>query len=46
MESPVKLDARVALTAPAVQGELKGSTRLTLELATKGVRLREMELAW
>lgn len=46
VESPVKLDARVALTAPAVQGELKGSTRLTLELATKGVRLREMELAW
>jgi AsmA protein len=46
VESPVKLDARVALTSPAVQGELKGNTRLTLDLAAKGVRLREMELAW
>lgn len=46
VESPVKLDAQVALTAPAVQGQLTGSTQLTLALADKGVRLRDMQLAW
>ncbi len=46
VESPVKLKARLALTSPAVQGELSGSTQLTLALADKGLRLREMELAW
>jgi AsmA protein len=45
-ESPIKLQARVALTAPAVQGELSGSTQLTLALADKGVRLRDMQLGW
>lgn len=46
VESPVKLKARLALTSPAVQGELSGSTQLTLALANKGLRLREMALAW
>jgi AsmA protein len=46
VESPVKLDAQVALTAPQVQGELTGSTQLKLALADKGVRLRDMKLTW
>lgn len=46
VESPVKLKARLGLTAPDVQGELDGSTQLTLDLAKKGVRLRDMALAW
>lgn len=46
VESPVKLNARLALTSPQVQGELNGTTRLMLDLAAKGVRLRDMELAW
>jgi AsmA protein len=46
VESPVKLQARVALTSPAVQGELSGGTQLTLALADKGLRLRDMQLAW
>jgi len=45
-ESPIKLSAQVALTSPAVQGELTGSTLLTLYLAAKGVKLRDMQLAW
>ena len=45
-ESPIKLSAQVALTSPAVQGELTGSTLLTLDLAAKGVKLRDMQLAW
>lgn len=45
-ESPVKLKARLALTAPAVQGELDGSTQLKLDLADKGVTLRDMALGW
>ena len=45
-ESPVKLDAQLALTSPAVQGELTGSTLLTLDMAAKGVKLRDMQLAW
>jgi AsmA protein len=44
--SPVKLKAKLALTAPAVQGELDGSLQLTLDLAAKGVQLRDMALAW
>lgn len=46
VESPIKLQAQLALTSPAVQGELTGSTQLTLALADKGVRLRDMQLAW
>jgi len=46
VESPVKLSAQVALSAPAVQGELTGETKLTLAFADKGVRLRDMQLAW
>lgn len=46
VESPVKLRAQLALTSPALQGELTGSTQLTLALADKGVRLRDMQLAW
>ncbi|MBC7957247.1 MAG: AsmA family protein, partial [Cytophagales bacterium] len=46
VESPVKLNAQIALTAPAVQGELTGSTQLTLALADKSVQLRDMQLAW
>jgi AsmA protein len=46
VESPVKLNAQVALTAPAVQGELTGETQLTLAFADKGLRLRNMQLAW
>ncbi|MEO8155341.1 MAG: AsmA family protein, partial [Rhizobacter sp.] len=46
VESPIKLSAQVALTSPAVQGELMGSTQLTLALADKGLRLRDMQLAW
>lgn len=46
VESPVKLDARIALSQPELQGELTGSTQLMLDLATKGVRLREMALGW
>jgi AsmA protein len=46
VESPVKLKARLGLTAPAVQGELEGSTQLTLALASKGVQLRDMALTW
>jgi len=45
-ESPIKLDAQLALTSPAVQGELTGSTLLTLDMAAKGVKLRDMQLAW
>ncbi|MBX3619450.1 MAG: AsmA family protein [Rhizobacter sp.] len=46
VESPVKLAARLALSSPNLQGDLDGSTQLTLDLAHKGVRLREMALAW
>ena len=46
VESPIKLQARVALTSPEVQGELSGSTQLTLALADKGLRLRDMQLDW
>lgn len=46
VESPVKLKARLGLTAPAVQGDLDGSTQLKLDLATKGVTLKDMALAW
>ena len=46
VESPIKLQARVALTSPEVQGELGGSTQLTLALADKGLRLRDMQLDW
>ena len=46
VESPVKLKARLGLTAPAVQGELDGSTQLKLDLAKKGVTLSNMALAW
>jgi len=45
-ESPIKLDAQLALTSPAVQGELTGSTLLTLDMAAKGLKLRDMQLAW
>lgn len=45
-ESPIKLDAQLALTSPAVQGELTGSTLLTLDMAAKGVKLRDMQLSW
>jgi AsmA protein len=46
VESPVKLKARLGLTAPAVQGDLDGSTQLKLNLANKGVTLKDMALAW
>lgn len=46
VESPVKLSAQLALTQPAVQGELTGSTQLTLGLADTTLRLRNMQLAW
>ncbi|MET0333634.1 MAG: AsmA family protein [Rhizobacter sp.] len=46
VESKVSLQAHVALTAPAVQGQLNGTTQLMLDLANKGVRLRDMELGW
>lgn len=46
VESTVKLQARLALTSPAVQGELNGNTQLMLDLAAKGVRLRDMEFTW
>jgi AsmA protein len=46
VESPVKLKARLALTAPIVQGELEGNTQLKLDLSTKGVTLKDMALAW
>lgn len=46
VESPVQLNARLALTAPAVQGELDGKAQLTLLLADKGLRLRDMTLDW
>lgn len=46
VESPVKLKARLGLTAPAVQGDLDGSTQLKLDLANKGVTLKDMALAW
>ncbi|HEY0819229.1 MAG TPA: AsmA family protein [Rhizobacter sp.] len=44
--SPVKLKAKLEMTAPAAQGELDGSTELTLDLAAKGVQLRDMALTW
>jgi AsmA protein len=46
VESPVKLKAQLALTAPVVQGDLDGSTQLKLDLANKGVTLRDMALGW
>ncbi|HET7791875.1 MAG TPA: AsmA family protein [Rhizobacter sp.] len=46
IESPVGLDAQIALTQPALQGELTGSTLLTPDFAAKGVRLRDMQLGW
>ncbi len=46
VESPVKLDAQLVLTSPAVQGRLTGDTQLTLQLATQSVSLRDMQLAW
>jgi AsmA protein len=46
VESPVKLDAELALQMPAVKGALSGTTQLTLQLADKALRLRDMNLAW
>ncbi len=46
VESPVKLKARLGLIAPAVQGDLDGSTQLKLDLANKGLTLSNMALAW
>jgi AsmA protein len=46
VESPLQLQAHLALSSPQVQGNLNGKTQLKLDLARKGVHLREMELAW
>jgi AsmA protein len=46
LESPVELDAQLALKSPAVQGRLTGKTRLTLDLDAGTVGLRETRLAW
>ncbi len=46
IESAVTLDAQVALTSPAVKGELKGKTKLTPNLAESAIRLRDMQLRW
>ncbi len=46
VESPVKLDAQLALTSPTVQGDLTGSTQLTLNTAAQGLQLRDMKLGW
>ncbi len=44
--SKVALKADLALTAPEVQGEIDGSTLLTLGLTGKSVKLDDMALAW
>jgi AsmA protein len=44
--SPVKLAARFDFTQPAIQGELTGDTRLTLDRAAGLVSLRDMDLAF
>lgn len=46
VESPVKLQAELAMKAPAVKGRLSGETKLTLLLAQQGVKLRDMQLGW
>lgn len=45
-ESPVALDLQLALTQPALAGQLKGKTALTLDLQARSVALRDMDLAW
>ena len=46
LESPVELDAQVALKSPAVQGRLIGKTRLTIDTGAGRVGLRGTKLAW
>lgn len=46
VESPVDVDAQLALTRPAIAGRLQGQTRLALDLARGGIALRGMALAW
>lgn len=46
IETPVKLAAAFAFKAPALKGELTGTTRLTPDLATNSVRLADMNLAF
>ena len=46
VESPLQLDARLALDSPPVQGSLSGKTLLALDLDAGSVRLREMQLGW
>jgi AsmA protein len=43
-ESPVELDASVALQSPPVQGKLSGKTRLSLNLGAGAVTLRDTKL--
>ncbi len=45
-ESPLKLQAQLALESPAVRGALSGETRIALDLGGHGVALREMALAF
>jgi AsmA protein len=45
-ESPIELDAQLALTQPALAGRLSGKTLLKLDLKTSSVALRDMQLAW
>jgi len=46
VESPVQLQAELAMKSPAVKGRLSGETQLTLLLAQHGVKLRDMQLGW
>jgi AsmA protein len=46
VETPVKLAAAFAFKAPALTGELTGTTKLTPDLATNSVRLADMDLAF
>jgi AsmA protein len=46
IESPVKLNAQLAMRSPELNGQLQGGTKLTLNLASKALRLQDMQLAW
>ncbi len=44
--SPVSLEATLALTEPALRGDLAGKTTLALDLARKAVQLDGTKLTW
>lgn len=46
VDSPVELDAQLALSAPAAKGHLRGRTRVQPDLKSGGVALRGMDLQW